>query len=155
VRQGHPRGGTLIPVPKPRNLQNRSDRGYGKRARSMGLRELRASLVAKRSPDLAILDDHDRPQTRADCWAGERPCPWAGCKYHLLLDVNPASGSLKVNFPGRELWHLDETCALDVADRGGITLDEVGALLNIVRERVRQIEEKTLLKLKGQPLGED
>jgi Sigma-70, region 4 len=35
---------------------------------------------------------------------------------------------------------MEETCSLDVADRGGETLEAVGAYLNITRERVRQLE---------------
>jgi hypothetical protein len=28
-----------------------------------------------------------RPKTRADCRAEARPCPWVGCRYHLLADI--------------------------------------------------------------------
>lgn len=28
-----------------------------------------------------------RPRTRGDCLAEARPCPWVGCRYHLLLDA--------------------------------------------------------------------
>jgi DNA-directed RNA polymerase sigma subunit (sigma70/sigma32) len=43
---------------------------------------------------------------------------------------------------------MQETCALDVADRGGITLEEVGEILNLTRERIRQVEVKGLEKLR-------
>ncbi len=43
---------------------------------------------------------------------------------------------------------MGETCALDVADRGGITLEEVGEIMNLTRERIRQVEVRGLLKLK-------
>jgi DNA-directed RNA polymerase sigma subunit (sigma70/sigma32) len=56
--------------------------------------------------------------------------------------VNPRTGSVKLNFPDKELWELAETCALDVADKGGITLEEVGAIMNLTRERVRQVETR-------------
>ncbi len=39
-----------------------------------------------------------------------------------------------------ELKRMPETCCLDVADRGAARLDEVGVVLGITRERVRQIE---------------
>ncbi|MCB9536384.1 MAG: hypothetical protein H6704_08970 [Myxococcales bacterium] len=43
---------------------------------------------------------------------------------------------------------MQETCALDVAERGGITLEEVGEILNLTRERIRQVEVKGLQKLR-------
>jgi DNA-directed RNA polymerase sigma subunit (sigma70/sigma32) len=63
--------------------------------------------------------------------------------------VNPETGSIKLNFPDKEIWELSETCALDVADRGGITLEEVGAIMNLTRERIRQVETRGLLKLRA------
>src|SRR5205814_4598170 len=94
------------------------------------------------------LPEPERHKTRLECVDGERPCPFVACKYHLYLDVNPSSGSIKLNFPDLEPWELKESCALDVADRGGITLEEVGDLLNLTRERIRQVEVRGLLKLK-------
>ena len=89
-----------------------------------------------------------RPGTREDCRTGERPCPYVSCKYHLFLDVNPETGSIKLNFPDLNVWEMSETCSLDVADRGGITLEEVGELLNLTRERIRQVEVLGLEKLR-------
>jgi DNA-directed RNA polymerase sigma subunit (sigma70/sigma32) len=37
---------------------------------------------------------------------------------------------------------------LDIAERGGITLEEVGEIMNLTRERIRQIEVRGLLKLR-------
>jgi len=92
--------------------------------------------------------DIERPQTRAECAGSARPCPWVSCKHHLYLDVNPETGSIKVNFPDLEVWEMKETCAIDVADRGGITLEDVGDIMNLTRERIRQVEVRGLLKLK-------
>lgn len=92
--------------------------------------------------------DIPRPQTRSECSEQSRPCPWVACKHHLYLDVNPETGSIKINFPDLEPWEMNETCALDVADRGGITLEEVGEIMNLTRERIRQVEVRGLLKLK-------
>ena len=96
--------------------------------------------------------DIPRPTSREQCKGEFRPCPWVACKHHLYLDVNPETGSIKINFPDLEPWELSHTCALDVAERGGITLEEVGEIMNLTRERIRQVEVRGLLKLKiGSP----
>lgn len=81
----------------------------------------------------------ERPKVRGDCVDGPRPCPWVSCVYHLHLDVLK-NGHLKVNQPDHEPWELTETCALDVADRGETKLETIAGMLNLTRERVRQIE---------------
>ncbi len=48
--------------------------------------------------------DVPRPQTREECHQQHRPCPWVACKHHLYLDVNPETGSIKINFPDLEPW---------------------------------------------------
>lgn len=68
------------------------------------------------------------------------PCPLVSCRHHLWMDVMP-NGNIKLNFPDLEPWEMEETCSLRVAEDGSHTLEEVGALLNLTRERVRQIEE--------------
>jgi hypothetical protein len=110
-------------------------------------RELRRQLkegtpVDPEEQELRTELENMRPKTRSQCAEGPRPCLFVSCKYHLYLDVNPRTGSVKLNFPDKELWELDETCALDVADRGGITLEEVGTIMNLTRERVRQVETR-------------
>lgn len=102
----------------------------------------------KRAAALVVLDDTDRPRTRGECQDGARPCPWISCSHHLYLDVNEDTGAIKINHPDKEPWELAETCALDVADRGSVTLEEVGDHMGIVRERVRQIEERSIRKLR-------
>ncbi len=71
------------------------------------------------------------------------------CKYHLYLDVSERSGAIKLNFPDLEVWEMNETCVLDVADQGGATLEDVGAMMNLTRERIRQLEVKGLAKLEA------
>ncbi len=90
--------------------------------------------------------DYQKPRSRSDCRHGLRPCPFVSCKYHLYLDVKE-SGAIKINFPDLDVWELEETCALDVAERGGVTLEEVGEIMNLTRERIRQIEVHGLIKL--------
>ena len=92
------------------------------------------------------INKHPRPKTRSDCENAIRPCPWVGCKYHLYLDV-AENGSIKFNFPDLSPKQIPESCALDVAAQGEKTLDEVGNLLNLSRERIRQIESKVTQNL--------
>lgn len=91
--------------------------------------------------------DHSRPRTRPECIDGPRPCPYVSCKHHLYLDVTEA-GSLKLNFPDIEVEEMRESCSLDVADSGSKTLEEVGELMNLTREGIRQIEAEAIKKQK-------
>src|SRR5262245_65050813 len=52
--------------------------------------------------------DIPRPTTRAECREEMRPCPWVACKHHLYLDINPETGSIKINFPDLEPWELQD-----------------------------------------------
>jgi hypothetical protein len=92
--------------------------------------------------------EQERPRLRSECRSGSRPCIFVSCKYNLYIDVNPVTGSIKFNFPGKEIWEIEETCALDIAERGGITLEEIGELMNLTRERVRQLENDALHKVR-------
>src|SRR5689334_13616880 len=76
--------------------------------------------------DVSYPEDVERPKTRGECANTIRPCPFVSCSHHLYLDVNPETGAIKFNFPKLEVWEMPETCCLDVADKGGITLEEVG-----------------------------
>lgn len=91
-----------------------------------------------------------RPKTRADCLPGgdnaERPCPFASCRHHLALDVDHR-GHMKINHPATDVADLRESCVLDIADRGGATLHEVGEIMNITRERIRQLEGIAMRRL--------
>lgn len=126
------------------------------RSRTMSRKEMARDLRRRRlmgmvdPEEQALIEEIEgqRPRTRAQCAQGPRPCLFISCKHHLYLDVNPATGSVKVNFPDKEVWELDETCALDVADRGGMTLEEVGSIMNLTRERIRQVESRGLHKLR-------
>jgi hypothetical protein len=94
-------------------------------------------------------EEYWRPRSRGECADMERPCPFVSCRYHLYIDVHPVRGSIKINFPDLEVWEMTDTCALDIADRGGITLEEVGEIMNLTRERVRQVETQGLARLQG------
>lgn len=141
----------LKPDPEPQltREQRRSRRKRDVRARTISVKRLsKAELERGRMlypEDTASL----RPRVREECVNGPRPCPFVSCKHHLYLDVSPRTGAIKLNFPDLEVWEMTETCALDVADRGGTTLEEVGAIMNLTRERIRQVEVKGLAKLQA------
>lgn len=84
---------------------------------------------------------YTRPAKRAECLTGPRPCPYVSCRHHLYLDVSPRTGTIKINFPDIEPGQMHESCSLDVAERGGRNLTNTAKLLNLSRERIRQIEE--------------
>jgi hypothetical protein len=119
------------------------------RFRSKTIAPKRLTRDEKRlAQELVYPEDVERPHTREDCLKMPRPCPFVSCEHHLYLDVNPDSGAIKLNFPHLEVWEMAETCSLDVADRGGITLEDVGAILNLTRERIRQVEVRGLVKIR-------
>lgn len=97
--------------------------------------------------------DYLRPRTFGECDSvglGELfPCPFVSCKHHLYLDVNPRTGSIKLNFPDREVDELPATCALRVAEEGGRTLDGVAQAMALTRERSRQLESRAIAKIKA------
>ena len=133
---------------KPVTREQRRSR----RKREVRARTISVKRMTKRELELGRLlypdvEDVVKPKTRAECIGSERPCPFVSCKHHLYLDVSARTGAIKLNFPDLEVWEMNETCALDVADRGGTTLEEVGAIMNLTRERIRQVEVKGLAKL--------
>lgn len=128
--------------------QRRSRRKRAVRARTISIKRM-----TKRELELGRLlypeTDYWKPRTRAQCAGGDRPCPYVSCKHHLYLDVSPRTGAIKLNFPDLEVWEMAESCALDIADRGGTTLEDVGAIMNLTRERIRQVEVRALAKLQA------
>lgn len=126
----------------PRRRRRDRPRGYTVSQKAISLEQLRIGNMLYPPIEPAV----ERPRTRADCRGAERPCPWVTCRHHLYLDVNPQTGSIKFNFPDLEPHELVRSCSLDIAEGGAITLDEVGELTNVTRERVRQVETKALLK---------
>jgi len=87
--------------------------------------------------------------TRGDCRCLPRPCPFVGCRHHLYLDVKP-TGAITLCWPHLAPWEIPEICALDVAECGEHTLDEVGELLNVSQERIRKIEMLALDRLRAE-----
>lgn len=107
--------------------------------------ELRAGRAELRV--LGADKPYERPKTRGDCTRVPRPCPYVACKHALYLDVSE-TGSLVFNFPHLEPGQMvaDQSCAIDLAERGEMTLEEIAVVTNLTRERIRQIELKALTK---------
>ena len=121
------------------------------KARTVSLRELERERTREQKSGREALEiiDYQRPTTREDCRGKVRPCLFVACTYHLYLEVTD-KGSIVLNYPQREPWELEETCALDIAEKeDGSTLETIGDYLNLTRERVRQIERSALDKLKA------
>jgi hypothetical protein len=122
-----------------------------RRKREVRARTISVKRMTKRELEIGRMlypeTDYYKPATRAECAEGARPCPYVSCQHHLFLDVSSRTGAIKLNFPDLEVWEMNETCALDIADRGGTTLEDVGAIMNLTRERIRQVEVKALAKL--------
>jgi hypothetical protein len=107
----------------------------------------RSSTLTERQSTMEMLAI-PRPQTRADCLQEARPCPWVGCRHHLLIDVTSdadKAGTLVLNRPSNQvgrrrglassaaavivetwiddaieqLFRMRDTCELDVLDRRG------------------------------------
>ena len=144
---GAPSLAETVEESRPRRRRRRKRRERA-RARTISIRRL-SKTELNRGRLLYPETHYWKPETREQCADMERPCPYVSCKYHLFIDVHPVRGAIKLNFPDLEVWEMTETCALDVADRGGITLEEVGEIMNLTRERVRQVETAGLAKLEA------
>src|ERR1700678_3132212 len=130
--------GALALAPTPEEPQVTREQGRSRRKRDVRARTISVKRMTKRELELGRIlypeVEVDRPQTRADCANGERPCPFVSCKHHLFLDVSARTGAIKLNFPDLEVWEMTETCALDVADRGGATPVEARAIKDDTRQ---------------------
>lgn len=83
-----------------------------------------------------------KPQTRADCVDGPRPCPWVACRHHLGLSVSKVGTVHQVH--GRR-----ESCSLDIAARGPATLEVCGSALAVTRARAHQVLNDGLAALRA------
>lgn len=137
VAEGHAPGEDFAPA----DVRDARRRRTGARAATVSIRRT-SKTELRRGAELYPPGEDlpPRPRVRAECVDGHRPCPFVSCRYNLFLDVHPTRGSIKLNFPDREPDEMGESCALDVADRGGQTLEQVGAAMNVTRERLRQLE---------------
>jgi hypothetical protein len=147
--------GALALKPRPVTSATATTREQrrSRRKREVRARTISVKRMTKRELEVGRLlypeMDYWKPKTRSQCIDGPRPCPYVSCKHHLFLDISSKTGAIKLNFPDLDLWEMGESCALDVADRGGTTLEDVGAIMNLTRECIRQVEVRALAKLEA------
>lgn len=139
--------------------QVRSRRKHPVRAHTIHERRITKRELAVGTAEIRDVDVNEgRPITRGDCASVPRPCPYVTCKHNLYLDVNVDTGSIKLNFPHIEPEEMKHSCALDIADGGGLTLEDCADVTNLTRERIRQIEFRSLVRIRksrtGKVLGE-
>ena len=139
-------------MPRPPSIRPRAIFNAGKFPRS------RLLVLGQQDPDYRS----ERPRTYAECQAQglglTRACPFVSCKWHLAVDVDAVNGTIRVHL---DAWDAEEqtidvarmpsTCALGVTARHpeGMTLDEIGSMLGLTRERVRQLETRALAAIQA------
>lgn len=79
-----------------------------------------------------------------------RPCVFVGCRASAYLDVTRKGGIRYAH--GDELdpndQEPDRSCTIDIAEDGGMTLEQAADIQQVTRERARQIEKWALGVLK-------
>lgn len=93
------------------------------------------------------------PRMRRECPSG--PCHHVACRYHLWTERCLDRQGGVVDLRETAAWGDPEhTCTLREAERGPKTLQEIGRILDLSRERVRQIEAEVLERLRVTDTGE-
>ncbi len=92
-------------------------------------------------------DKNARYSEVEDCtWKGAGKCIHTHCRYSLLQERSHIDEWESEDFD--ELVDaLPSTCALDLADLGGMRLEEVAMVMGMARPRVEQLEILALRKL--------
>lgn len=91
------------------------------------------------------------PASRAHCKDIPKPCPYVSCRHHLWLRLSEEQpGNPQAGKQGETTFRPSsmQSCALDVADNGGASFEEIGVFLGMDSTRGRQIAQAALEKLK-------
>lgn len=123
--------------------------------KSNGLDDAAIRALGRSAP--RVIDHERREPSQSGCLAcghrtaeviwHSRPCVFVACSKALFLDVSE-TGSIILNFPHLEPGEMpaEQSCALDLADRGAMTLEDIAVVTNLTRERIRQIELRALVR---------
>ena len=91
----------------------------------------------------------DMPRRRSECLSRKRPCPWVRCKHHFIWLVWDKLRDKSNDEITDCITEMKFSCVLDIVDNyREMTLEQIGELLNLTRERVRQIEEKAITRIR-------
>lgn len=93
------------------------------------------------------------PRTRGECPPTPVPCPFLECRHHLWFDRIVRNGRVVRVRTTRLHGRDSRTCSLRFAERGPMTLEQVGRILGLTRERVRQIEFAALAQIRDSDPG--
>ena len=83
--------------------------------------------------------------THGACRQLPGPCPYAICRFNLTAETRDSRGAKPAHASAPI---LREACALEAAEQGGMTLEEIATRFALTRERVRQIEAQALSRLR-------
>ena len=79
-----------------------------------------------------------RPTTRGDCGQEARPCPWVGCRHHLLLEVAESKPTKRIAPSGRPRDERPTSLRLNRANRGRVSMGRRPGLATSAAHRVVQ-----------------
>jgi hypothetical protein len=86
------------------------------------LAEATLPMLTARTPTADSMLALTRLMTRIDCGQEARPCPWVGCRHHMLLEVAESKGTRR-GTPGSKLRDERPTSLrMNRANRGRATL---------------------------------
>ncbi len=91
--------------------------------------------------------DNGPPPPRSQCVDGPRPCDKVRCRYHLWTELaQDKAGNWQLGKGGGDtiVPHSQESCALDIADRGPTSSEDIGRYIGTDETRVRQIDRATI-----------
>ncbi len=92
---------------------------------------------------------HDMPRRRSDCLKRRKPCPWVRCKHHFMWLMWDKLRDKSDHEIADCITKMKSSCVLDMVDKyREMTLEQVGQVLNLTRERIRQIEEKAITRVR-------
>jgi DNA-binding transcriptional ArsR family regulator len=123
---------------------------------AVALVHLEEAAATKAPVRLVVLNEDagelpQRPRTRGECAHVPRPCPFVSCRYSLFLEVG-RTGPLRLNHgDGVDPGDVppDESCALDVAERGECSQEEIAELMGgMTVEWIRQVERSAEAELR-------